>query len=100
LVHIFKCRTVRKWIMKRDVHTHTQNVFLMVRHAQKLLRDVPEDTGFLTYKDAMIREMKKQASCVCVCVCVCVCLQVHMHVFPIACTLFCYIMMHGSTVIM
>ena len=23
MVHIFKYRTVRKWIMKRDVHTHT-----------------------------------------------------------------------------
>jgi len=46
--------------------THTQNVFLMVPQILKLLRDIPEDTGFLSHKDAMIREMKKQASCVCV----------------------------------
>ena len=86
MVHIFKYRTVRKWIMKRDVHTHThththtQNVFLIVPQALKLLRDVPEDTGFLTYQDAMIREMKKQASYVCVC------LQAQVSVFPIVCT--------------
>lgn len=48
-------------------HIHTQDVFFMVSQALKFLRDVPEDTGFLSYKDAMIREMKKQASCVCVC---------------------------------
>ena len=72
----------------------------MVPLAQKLLRDVQEDKGFLSYIDAMIREMKKQASCVCVCVCVCVCLQVHVHIFPVIYTLFRYIMMHGSTVIM
>jgi len=54
--------------------THIQNVFLMLPQALKLLRDVPKETGFLSYKDTVIREMKKQASCVCVCVSVCQCM--------------------------
>jgi len=55
----------------------------MVPQALKLLRAVPEDTGFLSYKYAMIREIKKQASCVCVCVCLfasaCACISYNMY---------------------
>jgi hypothetical protein len=95
LVHIFKYRTARKWIMERDVHTHTGCLPYGAPRTE-VLKGCPR-----RYRLSKLQRCHDQGNekTGILCLCVRVCLQVHVNVFPIVCTLLCYIMIHGSTVI-